>query len=149
MFLDLFVWTAESQRKPSDRPRLEIACQTKDGGVLLLSPGPSITKPWQQTEVPQPAGTGSGKGVAWGDLNADGKPDLACSCEHSGNKVGVYGLIRSDTGWDFMDISGNQDGTKFDRIELLDLDQDGDLDLLTCEERENLGVVWYENPQVP
>ena len=26
------------------------------------------------------------------------------------------------------------------------MDADGDLDLLTCEERENLGVFWYENP---
>ena len=36
-----------------------------------------------------------------------------------------------------------------DRIELLDLDGDGDLDVLTCEERQNkngLGVIWYENP---
>ena len=26
------------------------------------------------------------------------------------------------------------------------LDADGDLDVLTCEERKNLGVIWYENP---
>ena len=37
-------------------------------------------------------------------------------------------------------------GVKFDRIELRDLDGDGDLDLITCEERDNLGVFWYENP---
>ncbi len=43
------------------------------------------------------------------------------------------------------DIAGRV-GTKFDLIELLDLDQDGDLDVITCEEVENLGVVWYENP---
>ena len=43
------------------------------------------------------------------------------------------------------DISG-ADGIKFDRIELLDLDADGDLDVITCEERDNLGVIWYENP---
>lgn len=29
---------------------------------------------------------------------------------------------------------------------MLDLDADGDLDLLTCEEVHNLGVFWYENP---
>ena len=46
----------------------------------------------------------------------------------------------------FNDISGRTTGIKFDRIELLDLDQDGDLDLLTCEERDNLGLIWYENP---
>lgn len=35
---------------------------------------------------------------------------------------------------------------KFDLIQLIDLDGDGDLDLMTCEERQLLGVVWYENP---
>ncbi len=42
-------------------------------------------------------------------------------------------------------ISGPQ-GIKFDLVKLLDLDGDGDLDVLTCEERDNLGVIWYENP---
>ena len=28
----------------------------------------------------------------------------------------------------------------------VDMDGDGDLDVLTCEERDNLGVIWYENP---
>lgn len=27
-----------------------------------------------------------------------------------------------------------------------DMDGDGDLDVITCEERDQLGVVWYENP---
>jgi hypothetical protein len=31
-------------------------------------------------------------------------------------------------------------------MELVDLDGDGDLDVLTCEERAGLGVIWYENP---
>ncbi len=44
-----------------------------------------------------------------------------------------------------QDISGPT-GTKYDRIELIDLDDDGDLDVLTCEEAAKLGVFWYENP---
>jgi hypothetical protein len=34
-------------------------------------------------------------------------------------------------------------------LELVDLDGDSDLDILTCEEREGgrgLGIIWYENP---
>ncbi|WP_146520275.1 hypothetical protein [Stieleria varia] len=46
---------------------------------------------------------------------------------------------------DATNVSG-PDGVKFDRIELLDVDEDGDLDVITCEERDNLGVFWYENP---
>ena len=37
-------------------------------------------------------------------------------------------------------------GVKFDLVQLLDIDRDGDLDILTCEERDGLGVLWYENP---
>jgi hypothetical protein len=37
-------------------------------------------------------------------------------------------------------------GSKFDLLQLIDIDRDGDLDVITCEERENLGLIWYENP---
>ena len=47
--------------------------------------------------------------------------------------------------WQEHDISGPE-GVKFDRIELVDMDADGDPDVLTCEEIEDLGVFWYENP---
>lgn len=39
-------------------------------------------------------------------------------------------------------------GVKFDRGEWLDLDDDGDKDFITCEEVDNLGVFWYENPGI-
>ena len=45
----------------------------------------------------------------------------------------------------FHEISGPT-GIKFDLVELLDLDGDGDLDVLTCEEAHHLGLIWYENP---
>ena len=41
---------------------------------------------------------------------------------------------------------GGRAATKFARAEVIDLDGDGDLDVVTCEERESLGVIWYENP---
>ena len=49
-----------------------------------------------------------------------------------------------------FDISGAP-GIKFDLVRLLDLDGDGDLDVLTNEEQEartGLGVMWYENPAI-
>ena len=51
----------------------------------------------------------------------------------------------TDTKWQAHPMSGPR-GLKFDRIELLDIDGDGDLDALCCEERDLNAVFWYENP---
>lgn len=107
----------------------------------------------------KPFGVGTAKGVRAGDIDGDGKLDITYSCEHAdGNKRGVVWLKQvpgtNGPGWVCHDLSG-PDGIKFDRIELMDVDGDGDLDLLTCEERYRpkgnknkmgLGVFWYENP---
>ncbi len=105
-----------------------------------------------QTEswtIKQPPNSGTGKSVRVGDIDLDGDMDLALTCGNSKNKHGVMWLSYKEsikeTEWQMHDIAGLE-GTKFDRIELIDLDSDGDLDLLTCEEREGLGVIWYENP---
>ena len=73
--------------------------------------------------------------------------DLVLTCENAkGDLSGVWWCEPGpDPAW--HDISGAA-GVKFDRIELLDLDADGDLDVITCEERDNLGVFWYENPNL-
>ena len=57
-----------------------------------------------------------------------------------------------DATWIDHEISGPA-GSKFDRIELIGLDGDGDLDVLTTEENDGpdslgMGVIWYENPRM-
>lgn len=105
---------------------------------------------WQESEIKLPEHTGTAKAVAAGDLNQDQRLDLICTCEHADSgKSGVFWLTQdSENKWSFRDISGPR-GIKYDRLELIDPDGDGDLDVLTCEEREDqtgLGIIWYENP---
>lgn len=105
---------------------------------------------WQESVLPVPGNTGGIKAVAMGDIDGDGRTDLVASCESAGRgRIGVYWLRQDGTGWPAHNISGPT-GIKFDLVRLLDLDGDGDLDVLTNEEREGgggLGVVWYENPR--
>ncbi len=108
---------------------------------------------WREHVIDLPERAGIGKGVAIGDIDGDGANDLVVTSERAGDgRIGVYvmsALLSAENAlWRERDISGPA-GAKFDRVELIDLDEDGDLDVLTCEESANLGVVWYENPQRP
>ncbi|MFK8115689.1 MAG: FG-GAP repeat domain-containing protein [Rubripirellula sp.] len=118
--------------------------------VLCRSLSSDGTK-WQETEIKIPETFGGSKGLKVADINGDGKLQIVFSTERA--EQGKFGIgVCSARGevfssdWSIETISGS-DGIKHDLIELLDLDQDGDLDVLTCEERKNLGVIWYENPR--
>lgn len=99
--------------------------------------------------------TGTGKSVEVGDVNGDGIPDLVLSTNtHDKNIIGL-GWIDGKTlnGSNVLHLQpiSKMDNYKYDRVRLLDVDQDGDLDVLICEENNGegsrgLGVVWYENP---
>ena len=131
-----------------DQP--EIVCATSGKGIARYARGHGNWGNWKLTEVAMPPHYGRGKGVAIGDINLDGRRDIVFSCDSAhGDLSGVgwlsYRESATETEWEDHEISGAA-GTKFDRIELMDIDGDGDLDVLTCEETENLGVIWYENP---
>ena len=128
-------------------------CTTRDGPVMRLARHEQSM--WKLDETPMPAAAGSGKGIGVGDMDGDGGLDVVISCENAKDKVGLFWLqgspgnaasvVLADSGAEMHLISGIV-GTKYDLVVLHDFDDDGDLDVLTCEEREGLGVLWYENP---
>ncbi len=102
-----------------------------------------------------PFGMPHGKDILGADLNGDEILDLIFTSNTEGTRFrpGVNALMgqpihkAAPECWQSISISGPE-GIKFDLIEAVDIDSDGDLDLITCEERDNLGVYWYENPLI-
>jgi len=92
---------------------------------------------------------GTAKSVRKVDIDLDGTADFVFSCEQaSGAKTGLVwlkGRMFGDRMWTLKQLAGPK-GVKYDLLQLADLDADGDLDVICCEERANLGVFWYENP---
>lgn len=123
----------------------ESAWVASSGGPILEIRRSSAEGSWAAGIIPMPENTGTGKCAAGTDLDGDGIPEVLFTTEHANAKHGVGYFKRAGDSWSFHDIGG-MTGTKFDMIEVYDMDQDGDLDLLTCEEHERLGVIWYKNP---
>ena len=136
LFLDVFVSAGRAG---------EIVAAVKGKGIARFT---RANSGWLLRRINWPADCGCEKAVAIGDLNLDGTNDLVLTAESATGVRGVRWLSRYNDVWQSHPISGVE-GIKYDRMELIDLDEDGDLDVLTCEERDNLGVIWFENPMRP
>jgi len=129
----------------------DIVTATRGSNIIYMRRKSKTPVAWQQFTIENPHGIRNGKAVRVADINLDGKPDIIHDANTGGDrsKSGVvwmsYRKSPTDRQWDVHDISGPQ-GVKFDLLQIVDLDGDGDLDVITCEERDNLGVFWYENP---
>lgn len=124
----------------------DIVAATKGGYVLWLR---GLGRgDYEARKIPVPPTSADLKAVAIGDMNGDGRADLVLAVESArGNAPRVYAMLlnKDASVRAVVDISGAR-GQKFDRLELVDLDGDGDLDVLTTEELDGLGVIWFENP---
>lgn len=119
--------------------------------IHIFSP---IQEGWIQTSYPIPSGVGRLKSIEAGDINKDGTPDWVISTNTYGpRKVGLFWVdgqkVKRNQLFPLQSISGVHEA-KYDKVVLWDIDEDEDLDVLTCEENygansEGLGVVWYEN----
>lgn len=124
----------------------DIAAAVKPRDIVLLLREDQQGAQWRTETVTFSDSYGTSKAVRIADIDQDGQPDLAVTCEQAETTSGVFWLSRNADGtWRDHDIAGAP-GIKYDLIEPIDLDGDGDLDIVTCEEREIDAVIWYENP---
>jgi len=123
----------------------DVVAAVKPRDIMIFHRDDSTGDTWRDETVTFSNAHGTAKAVRSADVDGDGKAELVATCENAEAKSGVFALKRNIEGrWDSHDISGDL-GIKYDLVELLDLDGDGDLDILTCEEREINAVIWYEN----
>ena len=125
--------------------------RTKETTRIFRRPS-SPDRPWKEEIIDLPEYTGRAKSVEVGDVDGDGVMDFVHSTNTYGREInGLTWTSGKDKDRIFKGISGPHNA-KYDKVELLDIDGDGDLDVLICEENfgensEGLGVVWYENPE--
>ncbi len=131
-----------------DEGEKEVIAATHQGEILILTHHKD--REWKATAIAAPFGSHRGKSVCAGDINLDGVVDLVHSTEPNPapRRPGISWLEgplmrgKEPAVHPISDLAGS----KFDLLQLIDIDRDGDLDVITCEERENLGLIWYENP---
>jgi hypothetical protein len=144
MFMDLADITGDG--------KLDAVTAVKDGDdthIIWFEQSNIETDSWIEHSLDGVEDIGTGKAVAVNDINRDGQLDFVFSCEHSSELSGLVWLEYENTVYDHSwirhEISGTA-GVKFDMNALIDLDGDGDLDIINTEENDDLGVIWYENP---
>jgi len=109
---------------------------------------------WTPQALPQPASFGPYMSAAIGDINLDTYPDVVVA-SHAGaaNTQSALVWLKGPT-WTRGEIEGiDAFLSKYDNVKLLDLDGDGDLDVLAGDQGDedvnqegNEGLAWFENP---
>lgn len=129
-------------------------CQSSDAAAYSRIVRHSTTDwiAWAHTVLPAAANVGHCQGMVISDVDGDGLKDVVVS-SWKGNtsalapevlaESAVYGLLAPN--WNRFEISGPS-GIKFDGIDTIGPPGGVQLDLITSEQVEQLGVVAYVNP---
>ncbi len=143
-------WAIYDDLDGDDVKEIIIADSDKKSAITWFKKGDNAKNPWTKYKVGPTAGTISpkySKSVAVGDLNLDGNKDLVVATYEYGHKIYwmEYDTNPTDQEWNAHMIR-SQDDLKFDEVQLIDMDGDGDLDIISSEQSV-LGVFWFENPR--
>jgi len=103
---------------------------------------------WVTTAVTQPGSVGRVHDVEPCDIDNDTVDDLVFTYSTAvGDAIGVSALM--GPGYTTLVNIDQAQGEKYDNVRCIDIDGDGDLDVLTSEQNAGLGVVYFSNPEVP
>lgn len=128
----------------------------EDGTPLLTILRREGEENWSRQSIRLPGTANHPKSAKVADINLDGQRDVVVSFEkyRDPTSEGIIWLERDGHEWITHGLSGTE-GIKYDLNLLLDLDNDGDLDVINTEENNNamdgekgLGLVWFENPVI-
>jgi hypothetical protein len=103
-----------------------------------------------------PDNVGQYQGVATCDITGDGTADYVLSHATSSSTTCTTAPCAGIVVWDgltgaatYVDVDAGQAGAKYDNVLCMDMDNDGDLDILTSEQNTGFGIVWFRNPRIP
>ncbi|RED92024.1 FG-GAP repeat domain-containing protein [Marinoscillum furvescens] len=130
-----------------NKPELLIA---GNGDVYALQIPDDPKKPWPVLKV---AANTSDEGIGIGDVNGDNSPDIVTGRRRAGEEEPKVLVWFRNAGkqpeWDAQEIGSTEH--PIDRVEVADLDGDGDQDVVITEERypglePDAHLIWFENP---
>lgn len=117
--------------------------------IVLIRTNRAGDPQFRQLTLAQPSGNFP-KGCAVADLSAASERDVVIVIPKQGDiwVASYQGDPREAENWttNTLEIPGAMTRTKMDNAYLGDVDNDGDVDILTTEENGGWGVIWFENP---
>lgn len=117
---------------------------TADGGTASVVTARAGWGGWSGTNVPWPDSMGGYQAAALADIDGDGLTDIVASAADAVGELEGVTWLRAPA-WTPHEVSGAP-GEKFDAVEVVDLDRDGVLDIVTTEQNDGLGIVYYTRP---